>query len=126
MSTIGYLDAWEWHIRKDYEPAIGVFTDKVLRFCHCIHREALDIRIALIVCIEENGCPNFIRLPLLYPHNIVRIVVVGVEIRNIEVVVIKDNEDAVFIKELPKEASVFLIVDALHIGIKPHFTSTER
>ena len=52
--------------------------------------------------------------------------VVCIEICYEEVVIIKYNQDAIFIKELPKITSVLFIIDAFHVGIKPHFPTAER
>ena len=51
--------------------------------------------------------------------------VVLVEVAEVVVAVLQDDEDLVFVEELAQQLSVLVVVQALHVGIVPHLSSSE-
>ena len=50
--------------------------------------------------------------------------VVQVEVRQVIVAVLQDNEDLILVEELTQQSSVIIVVQAVHVGIVPHFAAT--
>ena len=58
-------------------------------------------------------------------EDIVLIVVGSIKVRDIEITVLKDDKNAVLVRELTKIVAVIFVVDAVDIWVKPHLSSTE-
>ena len=91
----------------------------------CIHLETFQVRIALIVGIIYYRRPWFVNNKLLYSEDIVLIVVGSIKVRDVEITVLKDDKNAVLVRELTKIVAVIFVVDAVDIWVKPHLSSTE-
>ena len=89
-----------------------------------VHGESLDIRIALIIGIIEDGCPNLVLIPFLQSEDIVLVVVIGVEVGDVEFAIIEYYQDIFIVIKLAKESSVLIIVDTVDIGIEPHLSTS--
>ena len=90
-----------------------------------IEFEALAI-IELEFAVPLDERPDLLRLPFLNAEDVV--LKMGSEVKGGGIIgtIIIDDEDAVFIPELAEVDAVFIVVDAQHIGVEPHFASAER
>ena len=105
---------------------VCVLAEPVLLAFRSFHKESLQIRITLLVGIEENGSPNFSRLVFLHNQDVLLVVVVRIEVRYIEFAVVENDQNQVFVVEFAEESSVLIVVQTVDIGVKPHFTAAER
>ena len=87
-----------------------------------IHREALDIRIALIVGIVENGGPDLVLVPFFQTEDIVLVMVVRVEVGDVEIAIVEYYQDAFVVIEFTEESSVLIIVDTVYVWVKPNLS----
>ena len=90
-----------------------------------IHREALDIRIALVVGIVENGGPDLVLVPFFQTEDIVLVMVVRVEVGDVEIAIVEYYQDAFVVIEFTEESSVLIIVDAVYVWVKPNLSSSQ-
>ena len=91
----------------------------------CLHLEAFQVRITLIVCIIDHGCPWFICNEFLYAKDIIFVVIACIEVRNIELPILQDDEYIVLISELSEETTMFFVIDSVDIWIKPNLSSAQ-
>ena len=91
----------------------------------CFHQESLQVRITLIVGIEDDSCPRLISIKLLYAENIIFVMVGCVKVGNIELSVLKYHKDAVLIRELSKVTTMVFVVDTVDIWVEPYLSSTQ-
>ena len=120
VTAEGYLETWINLIGKQHQTGVDVLRKPVLFALRRIHEETLQVGIALLICIEENGSPYFVRLVFLQTEDVVLIVVVQVEVGQIEVAVIENDENLVFVVELAQIVAVLVVVKAFDIRIEPY------
>ena len=85
-----------------------------------VHAETLHVDLSLLLPIVEKQCPNLGCVQFLYYENVLLIVVVEVEIRDVYLTIVKHHKDSIVIVELAKILSVLVIVEAQHIRVKPN------
>ena len=91
-----------------------------------LHVEPLQVRITLVVGIEDDRRPRLVGYELLYAQDIVLVMVGGIDIGDVELAVLQHDKDAVLVGELAEEQSVLLVVEPLDIRVEPHLPSAER
>ena len=91
-----------------------------------LHVEPLQVRITLVVGIEDDRRPRLVGYKLLYAQDIVLVMVGGIDVGDVELAVLQHDKDAVLVGELAEEQSVFLVVEPLDIRVEPHLPSAER
>ena len=47
------------------------------------------------------------------------------EVGQVKIAVVEDDENVVIFVEFAEQLSVLIIVETLHVGVKPHFSSTQ-
>ena len=90
-----------------------------------VHGESLDVRIAFVVGIIENGSPYLMLVPLFQSQDIVLVVVVGVEVGDIELAIVENHQDIFIVIKLAEETSVLVVIDTVDIRIEPHLSSSQ-
>ena len=94
--------------------------------CTTFKDEALNVREALLIGIEEYGRPHLVFVKLLNAQNARRLVViVEVEIGGIELPVLQDNEYEVVRVELTQVLSTSIVIKALYIMVKPNSSTAK-
>ena len=91
-----------------------------------LHVEPLQVRITLVVGIEDDRRPRLVGYELLYAQDIVLVMVGGIDVGDVELAVLQHDKDAVLVGELAEEQSVLLVVEPLDIRVEPHLPSAER
>ena len=119
------LETWKWFVCHEQQFALRVVADIVLLALGSFEHETLDIQISLLVGVKEHSCPHFGRIKLLYAEDVVFIMVVGIEVGQVKIAVVEDDENVVIFVEFAEQLSVLIIVETLHVGVKPHFSSTQ-
>ena len=66
------------------------------------------------------------RNEFLYPHDVVLVVVVGIEIGHIVFSALEHHEDMLALVELAEQSAVVVVVETVHVGIEPHLPATQR
>ena len=117
------MDAGVGCVGKQDELGVRILREPVLFLLRGIHLEALDIGIALIVSIIEDGGPGLVGIVLLDAQDILLVVVVQVEVRQVVVAVLQDDENLVVIEELTQQTSVFVVVQTVYVGVVPHLAT---
>ncbi len=119
-AAIGNLESRIGGIGEQNQLAVRIFSHEVLMALDGIHRESLDIRIALIVGIVENGGPYLVLVPFFQTEDIVLVMVVRVEVGDVEIAIVEYYQDAFVVIEFTEESSVLIIVDAVYVWVKPN------
>ena len=89
--------------------------------------ETLDVQIVVIVRIEKHSRPHLVFRKLLHTQNAGGfVVVVGIKIRGVEIAVVQHHQHEIVRVELAEVVAAFVKVQALHIGVEPHFATTQR
>ena len=94
-------------------------------FSYGLHLEALYVGVAFVVGIVEHCRPYLIPIPFLYTQDVILEMVVCIEVSDVELTVVQHHQYAVAVPELTEQASVLLVVDAVHIRVEPHSASAE-
>ena len=124
-SAVCELDTGVEGIGEQDELRGGVLREPVLLPLRGIHQEALQIGVALVVGIIEDGCPYLISLVFLDAQDILFVVVVQIEVGEIALAALQDYEDLIIVVELAQQTAVLIVVQAVHIGIIPHLAASE-
>ena len=85
--------------------------------------KAFDVWEIVIVGIIEYGRPNNVGVIFADILNVGIVVIVQVAVCEIVVSVLQNDEDAVIAGELTQICAVLLIIDAMHVSVKPDFSS---
>ena len=97
------------------------------RLCGAFQREAFHVGKALLVGIKEHGRPHFLFVELLHAQDARRfVVVVEVKVGGVEIPVFEHNEHEVVRMKFSEILAALVIVEALHVGIKPHLAAAQR
>ena len=88
------------------------------------HLKTLQIRITLIVGIEDDSRPRLVGIKFLYAQNIVFIMIGRVKVRDIELSVLKNYQDTILIRELSEVTTMVFVVDTVDIWVEPNLTTT--
>ena len=121
-----YANARVRLIGEEEKLTIGVVAkETLLTFCS-LHGEAFDICVVVIIGIAHHGTPHFAFVPLLNELQIVFVMVVGIEVREVELAVIKHHEYRVALVKLAQQLAMVIVIDALYVGIEPHLAASQR
>ena len=99
-STISDLDERIDGICQQDEFRAGIVAEPVLLFLRGIHLESLQIGIALIISIEQDGGPHLVGLEFLDAQDIGLEVVVQIEAGQVEIAIVENHQNLVFVEEL--------------------------
>ena len=108
------------------EAAVLVLIDEGVLLCRSLHREALDVVEALLRGVAHDGGPHLVGAVLLDIEDIVFVVVVGVEVREVELAVLEHHKDAVVAVELAQVLAMPVEVETQDVAVEPHLAAAER
>ena len=104
---------------------VWIITQITLMTPRGLHLEALHIEVAPLVLVQKSHCPHFVRIILLYAYYVVLVMIVDIKIGNIELRIIQHHQNLVIIVKLSQVSSLLVVIDSVHVKVKPHFTSTQ-
>ena len=88
------------------------------------HLKTLQVRITLIVGIKDDSRPRLVSIKFLYTQNVVFIMIGRVKVRDIELSVLKNDQDTILIRELSEVTTMVFVVDTVDIWVEPNLTTT--
>ena len=113
-------------VGEQNEAAVGVLAQVVLVARGGVEREALHVGVALLVGVEEAGRPDLPGVVLLDAQDVVLVVIVHVEVRDVELAVPTDHQYLFVAVELAQELALVVVVQSLHVWVEPHLAATQR
>ena len=125
MSSEYDFQSWIIFVSQQNEAAVFILAQIVLLAVARLKAETLDVGIALLVGIIEDGCPDLVRIVFLqYPY-VVFVMVVHVEIAGVEFAVVQHNQNLFVALELTEVFSAAVIIETQHILVEPYFPSAQ-
>ena len=101
---------WSRSVGQQQQFILRVLADIALpAFCH-LEKETLDIWRSALVGIPHHGTPHLMRNEFLYPHDVVLVVVVGIEIGHIVFSALEHHEDMLALVELAEQSALVVVV----------------
>ena len=88
--------------------------------------EALDVGVALLVGVEEDGGPDRVRREFLDAQDVGLKVVVDVESGGVERAALQDDKHKVAAMKLAQRLAAAVVVEAMDVVVEPHLSPAER
>ena len=104
---------------------LRILAQQTLAFVRLVELETLDIRQIVVVGIIEHSRPHLAGIIFLDEQDILLVVVIEVEIREIEFTRLQNHKNLFFVLELTQELPMLIVIDALHVWIVPHLSSSQ-
>ena len=120
-----HLDARVRLVGQEEKFVLGVVAKERLLALRALHRETFDVSKLVVVGIAHHGTPHFILVPLLNQFQVVFVMVVHIEVREVELAVTQHHKYRVVLVKLAQQSAVVVVIDAFHVGVEPHFTAAQ-
>ena len=118
------LDERVYLTGEQHHAAVLVLVDEGVLLCRGLHREALDVVEALLRSVAHDGGPHLVGAVLLDIEDIVFVVVVGIEVREVELAVLEHHKDAVVAVELAQILAMPVEVETQDVAVEPYLAAS--